>query len=50
LPEADLNVGEEWESVFIGLKPFFTRNSRRMRPRTGEVGKRGLLADFAVGF
>jgi hypothetical protein len=35
LPEADLNVGEEWESVFIGLKPFCTRNSRRMRPRTG---------------
>jgi hypothetical protein len=32
LPKADVTVGEEWESVFIGLKPFFTRNSRRMRP------------------
>jgi hypothetical protein len=45
LPEADLNVGEEWESSLSALNPSSPETHVECR-----VGKRGLLADFAVGF
>jgi len=48
LPEADLNVGEEWESV-LALNPTSPETHVECAPEQARAGKRGLLADFAVG-